>query len=126
MIVNNEIEIEEIINNGNAFYPDRIKFCIDKKRRVVSIDKEMHIDMEHELYDNGSEYEDIFGGDILFGEDAGIIWEAHPNIARNHELGVGFGRELTDSDIISELEEILVENIKGLEAYLGDDARGME
>lgn len=36
-----------------------------------------------------------------------IVWEAHPNIARNKELGIGFGRELTDQKTIDELFDIL-------------------
>ena len=45
------------------------KFCIDIKRRRICIDEEMHIDMEHELFDDGSEYGDVFGGDIVFSGD---------------------------------------------------------
>lgn len=69
----------------------------------------MHIEMEHELYDDGSDYKDIFGGDIMTDSDEGIqiIWEAHPNIERNRELGIGAGRELTDEKTIEELTEII-------------------
>ncbi len=113
MIINDTVELESLKKNGNRCYPERIKFCIDRKRKVVAIDEEMHIDMEHELYDDGSDYGDIFGGDIMIsGEKPYIVWEAHPNIQRNREMGIGAGRKLTDTALIDELKEILVSRVK--------------
>lgn len=97
--------------NGNKYHPDRIKFCIDKKREIVAIDEEMHIDMEYELLDDGSSPDDIFGGDIVYDTQSGkidIVWEAHPNIERNRLLGIGQGRKLVDIKIIDELRDILI------------------
>ena len=54
MILREKIDIEKLINNSNNYYPDRIKFCIDRKRKVVSVDEEYHIDMENELFSDGS------------------------------------------------------------------------
>ncbi len=109
MIIKTITELDEIKENGNHYYPDRIKFCLDRKRKVVAVDEEMHIDMEHELFDDGSEYGDVFGGDIVFsGESPVIVWEAHPNIERNKELEIGKGRELKDQKTIDELMAILV------------------
>ena len=111
MILNSKTSIKELILNGNKYYPDRLKFCIDRKRRVVSIDEELHIDMENELYDDGSNAEDIFGGDIVVDslDEARfhLVWEAHPNIERNRLLGIGQGRPLTDQPTIDELFDIL-------------------
>ncbi len=112
MIPKHEIYLDDIKNNGNKYFPDMIKFCMDKKRRVICIDEEMHIDMEHELYDDGSEYEDIYGGNIMIDCDPPKIeWEAHPNIERNRTLG-GHGRKLTDENTIDELTEILCQWVK--------------
>lgn len=112
MIPENMISLDEIKKNGNKYFPDMIKFCIDRKRRVISIDREMHIEMEHELYDDGSEYEDIYGGNIITDCDPPIVeWEAHPNIERNRTLG-GHGRRLTDEKAIGELSEILYQWVK--------------
>ena len=112
MILDRATNIEDIIKDGNQFFPDMIKFCIDRKRRKVIIDEEMHIYMEHELYDDGSEYEDIFGGNIMIDrEPYEVIWEGHPNIERNKKLG-GRGRVITDEDVISDLSEILYEWVK--------------
>ena len=113
MILREKADIEDLIYNGNRFYPDMIKFCIDIKRRVVCIDDDMHVDMEHMLYDDGSEYEDIYGGNIMIDCDPyEVIWEAHPNILRNREMGIGAGRKLTDAALIDELTEILVSRVK--------------
>jgi len=112
MILREKTDIEDLINNGNRFYPDMIKFCIDIKRRVVCIDDDMHVDMEHILYDDGSEYEDIYGGNIMIDCDPyEVIWEAHPNIERNRVLG-GAGRIITDQATIDRLSEILYEWVK--------------
>lgn len=107
MIVSEPIELTSLLNDGNHYYPDMIKFCIDEKRKVICIDEEMHIDMEHMLYDDGSEYSDIYGGNIMLDkEQPYVIWEGHPNIERNKALG-GRGREITDERKIDELSDIL-------------------
>ena len=112
MIPQNEVFIDDLKKNGNSFFPDMIKFCIDIKRRVICIDGEMHIDMEHELYDDGSKYEDIYGGNIMIDcNPPRIEWEAHPNIERNRTLG-GHGRIITDEKTIAELNEILCQWVK--------------
>ncbi len=83
-----------------------VKFCIDRKRKIVAIDADMHIDLEYELYDSGSDNKDIYGGNIM-KEPLEVVWESHPNIERNRELGIGRGRELTDQATIDDLFEIL-------------------
>ena len=75
MILREKIDIEELINNSSNYYPDRIKFCIDRKRKVVSVD------------------------------EVSVLWEAHPNINRNIQLGIGKGRELTDTKLFDILKE---------------------
>lgn len=112
MILSDKVDLENLIDSGNRFFPDMIKFCIDIKRKKVCIDEEMHIDMEHMLYDDGSAYEDIYGGNIMIDtKPYEIIWEAHPNIERNKQLG-GRGRLLTDEETISRLSDILCEWVK--------------
>ncbi len=107
MILKNKVYLEDLIKNSNQYYPDRIKFCIHKPTRTISIDQEFHIDMEYELIDEVGESQNIYGGDILL-DPIRILWEAHPNIARNRELGTAFnGRLLTDEKLIAELFEIL-------------------
>lgn len=107
MILKNKIVLEDLIQKSNNFYPDRIKFCIHKPTRTVSIDREFYIDMEYELIDEVGESGNIFGGDIIL-DPVEIVWEAHPNIDRNRELGTpSNGRLLTDEQLIGELYEIL-------------------
>ena len=65
MVLKEKASLKDLIENGNRNYSDRIKFCIDRKRRVVAIDSSFHIEMEYELYDDGSNPSDIFGGDIV-------------------------------------------------------------
>ncbi len=112
MVLSEKTEIENIVKNGNHYFPDMVKFCIDIKRRRVCIDEETHIEMEHMLYDDGSEYEDIYGGNIMINKEKyDVIWEAHPNIERNKTLG-GKGRLITDEKTKSDLSGILFEWVK--------------
>ncbi len=73
----------------------------------------VHIEMEYELYDDGSNPRDVFGGDIIIDDrdnlKTHIVWEAHPNIEQNRLLGIGRGRLLSDEKITDELKDILVE-----------------
>ena len=106
MILKDIVNLDDIWNDHNHYYDDMVKFCIDKKRGVVAIDADMHIDLENELYDDGSELVNIYGGNIM-KDPVEVIWESHPNIDRNRERGIGKGRELTDQPTIDELFEIL-------------------
>ncbi len=106
MIITEIIELKEIWASHNHYYDDMVKFCIDRKKRIVAIDADMHIDLEYELYDNGSDLEDIYGGNIM-KDPVEVVWEAHPNIERNRTLGIGRGREITDENTADELLEIL-------------------
>ncbi len=106
MIIREIKSLDDIWMNHNHYYDDMVKFCIDRKRRIVAIDADMHIDLEYELYDDGSDNKDIFGGNIM-KDPVEVVWESHPNIERNKELGIGRGRELTDQATIDELFDIL-------------------
>ena len=111
MILREKTDIRKVFEEGEKNFPNYIKFCVDRKRKVVSVDREMHIEMEYELYDDGSNFSDIFGGNIVFDNldsmEIYIKWEAHANIEQNRLLGIGQGRELTNLKIIDELTEIL-------------------
>ena len=111
VVLKEHIDNDRLLVEYNHFAEDIIKFCVDRKRRVVAIDREMHIEMEHELYDDSSDYSDIYGGNIVVedGEVVDIEWEAHPNIERNRILHIGAGRVITDEKVIQELSEIINE-----------------
>lgn len=111
MIIKSAINLEELWNIEPQYFPNMMKFCLDRKRRVVAINEEMHNDLEIELYEDGSDDHDIFGGNIM-KSPVSVVWEAHPNINRNKELGIGSGRVLTDQATIDELFDILKENIR--------------
>lgn len=111
MVLSARTSLKSIVDEGEKNYQDRVKFCVDRKRRTVAADSSFHIEMEYELMDQGSEPEDIFGGDIIIDDydsmKTHIVWEAHPNIEQNRRLGIGRGRPLTDEKIIDELTDIL-------------------
>ncbi|MCR4586237.1 MAG: DUF5674 family protein [Lachnospiraceae bacterium] len=111
MILKEAVRLEELWELDPQYFPNMIKFCLDRKRRVVAVNEEMHNDLEYELYDDGSDEHDIYGGNIM-KSPVSVVWTAHPNISRNRELGIGAGRERTDQTVIDELFEILKEYIK--------------
>ena len=76
-------------------------------KEKILLDEQYHVDMEGELINNGSRDENIFGGDIVFIPEIEIVWEAHPNINRNMQLGIGRGRLLSDESVRQELLDIL-------------------
>ena len=55
MIIRKPTDLDEIWKEHNHYYDDMVKFCLDRKRKVVAIDADMHIDLEYELYDEGSD-----------------------------------------------------------------------
>ena len=113
MILTEKKSLKELVDEGNDYPGAVIKFCIDRKKRLVDIGEEMHYDMELELYGAGSNDNDIFGGNIVIDDveslKTHLEWQAHPNIERNRMLGIGRGRFLTDQGVINELSDILKE-----------------
>lgn len=108
MILKEPIYLDELIQESNNYWPDRIKFCLHLPTKTVSVDLFYHIDMEHELYDAVGTYNDIYGGDIML-DPVEVVWEAHPNIKRNLELGTpGNGRLLEDENLKNKLMEVLM------------------
>ena len=107
MILTKRISLEELKAMDNGYYADRIKFCVDIKRNKVAVNEEIHNDMEIELYDDGSNDKDIFGGDIILKPEISILWEAHPNIARNRELHIGQGRLLSNEEYRQKCFDVL-------------------
>ena len=106
MILKNIISIQELFQLEPQYFPDKVKFCMDIKRGVVAVGSEMHSDMEYELFDDGSDMKDIYGGNIM-KNPVSVSWEAHPNISRNRELGIGSGRFITDDEKKQQLLEVL-------------------
>ena len=106
MILTEITSIDDLFKIEPQFFPDKVKFCLDIRRKVVAVNLEMHTDLEYELYDNGSGMEDIYGGNII-KDPISVVWEGHPNISRNRELGIGSGRLITDEAKKDELLDVL-------------------
>ena len=106
MILKDIISIQDVFDMEPQYFPDKVKFCLDLKRKVVAIGREMHTDMEYELIDDGSDDKDIFGGNIL-KSPVSVAWEAHPNIDRNRERSIGSGRFITDENTKDELLAVI-------------------
>ena len=62
--------------------------------------------MEYELYDDGSDMKDIFGGNIM-KKPVSVVWEGHANIERNRERDIGSGRLITDESTRDKLLKIV-------------------
>ena len=116
MLLRDIVSVNDLFTMQPQYFPDKVKFCLDIERRVVAVGEEMHTDMEYELYDDGSDDKNIFGGNIL-KNPVSVEWEAHPNIARNRELCIGTGRIITDEETSDRLREILSYWIRQEAAY---------
>lgn len=98
--------VENLYKRGKKYYTEKAKPVFVKLR---SLGEKFHIDMEYELIDEVGESQNIYGGDLLL-DPVKILWEAHPNINRNRELGTASnGRVLKDENLIAELSEILMQ-----------------
>ena len=108
MILQKKTELSELQNTEPCYFEDMVKIVIDRKRRLVAAQAEMHSDLQIELYDDGSEDKSLYGANIYW--DGSIEWTSTINVARNKELQKGtFGREIKDEETIQELTDIVNE-----------------
>ena len=49
MILKEPIDLEQLWEMEPQYFPNMMKFCLDRKRRVVAVNEEMHNDLEYEL-----------------------------------------------------------------------------
>ncbi len=107
MILRQRVSIEEIQQMQPQFFEDMVKIVIDAKRELVAVNMEMHSDLGIELYDDGSDEEDLFGANILYG-DHSIEWSSTLNVKQNRKIQNGtFGRVITDEKTIMILTDIV-------------------
>ncbi len=107
MILKEKTELSAIKNLKPEYFADMVKIVIDKKRQLVAVHAEMHSDLGIELYDDGSDENDLFGANILY-EDHSIEWSSTLNVRQNQKIRNGtFGRIITDENTIMELTDII-------------------
>lgn len=108
MIVVHKMELQEIRNMEPCYFEDMVKIVIDRKQHRIALQAEMHLDLQLELYDSGSNEKDLYGANIYW--DGSLEWTSTINVARNRELQSGvYGREIKDADVIAELTDIVNE-----------------
>lgn len=106
MVIENKVELKDLENSYNNIHSDFIKFVIDLEKEVIAVGKEMHRDLEIELYDNGSSETCMYGGNLYWNGQ--IDWQSHSNMKRNREKGLArMGRVLDDEMIIRKLTDIM-------------------
>ena len=106
MVIKDKIELKELENNYNSIHSDFVKFVIDLEMEAIAVGKEMHRDLEIELYDNGSSETCMYGGNLYW--NGRIDWQSHSNMKRNREKGLAHkGRVLDDEEIIQNLTDIM-------------------
>lgn len=107
MIIHEKTELSFFQGLEPVYFDDMVKIVIDRRRKLVAAHAEMHSDLGIELYDDGSEEEDLFGANIMY-DDHSIVWTSTLNVIQNRRLQTGTrGRIITDEIIISELTEII-------------------
>ncbi|MCR5556322.1 MAG: DUF5674 family protein [Butyrivibrio sp.] len=107
MILRQRTSIEEIQQMEPSYFDDMVKIVIDDKRELVAVNMEMHSDLGIELYDDGSNEDDLFGANIYYG-DHSIEWSSTLNVKQNRKIQNGtYGRVITDEDTIIRLTDIV-------------------
>ncbi len=74
-IIANKISKEELRSFLGKPFDDMIKFVVDVEKKVIALGGEMHVDAEQILLDNGSEQENLWGGNIYPKSKGQIILE---------------------------------------------------
>ena len=72
VILDKQIPIEELTKIAGELYGDMVKAVADVHNGLISIDAELHSDLERFLLENGSRQEDLWGFNIypeMSGED---------------------------------------------------------
>ncbi len=107
MILRQRVSMDEIRQMQPQCFEDMVKIVIDAKREMVAVNLEMHSDLGIELYDDGSEEQDLFGANIFY-EDHSIEWSSTLNIRQNRRIQNGtYGRVITDQPTIDRLTDIV-------------------
>ena len=107
MILRQRISLEEIHHMEPQYFDDMVKIVIDAKRELVAVNMEMHSDLGIELYDDGSDDNDLFGANLYY-EDHSIEWSSTLNVKQNRKIQNGtYGRVITDNDTIQRLTDIV-------------------
>ena len=54
MVLKEKKAFDTVVKDLNHWFPDRIKFCLDRKRRVIALDRELGIGAGRELTDQAT------------------------------------------------------------------------
>ncbi|MBQ6734426.1 MAG: hypothetical protein IJR00_05905 [Lachnospiraceae bacterium] len=107
MILREKTELKSIQEMQPQFFEDMVKIVIDKRRKLVAVNMEMHADLGMELYDDGSDENDLYGANIYYADRA-IEWSSTLNIKQNRKIQNGtYGRVITDEETICRLTDII-------------------
>ena len=107
MILRHKTELDDIHKMEPQYFSNMVKIVIDAKRELVAVNMEMHSDLAIELYDDGSDDDDLYGANIIY-EDHSIEWTSTLNVAQNRKIQNGtYGRVITDENTILMLTDIV-------------------
>ena len=107
MILREKTDLKSIQEMQPQYFEDMVKIVIDERRKLVAVNMEMHADLGMELYDDGSEENDLYGANIYYADRA-IEWSSTLNIKQNRKIQNGtYGRVITDEETICRLTDII-------------------
>ena len=98
IIIKEPININDIIEMANNRYGDMVKAVADVRRELVTVDSDLHSDLETLLLEDGSAQEDLWGYNIypeLDGKDF-IEFDSLINIRPRQN---NFSRDVEDVQI---------------------------
>lgn len=106
MIVNELKNLSDFMVMEPIYFPDMIKGVCDIKKEIIALHAEMHVDLEQELLNFGSDQENLIGFNIYYDGDIELDSNINPPV--NRRLGYPrSGRLIIDPETVSNVTKII-------------------
>jgi hypothetical protein len=105
-IIKQAVPINEIWNSKESDFVEMLKVVVDVEKEILTVDAELHADLEQLLIENGSDQQNLWGANIypLKSKNDFIEYTALINI--RPAMG-NKSMEVLDKDVRSRMEKII-------------------
>ena len=113
LILDKRIPASELYHiEAETFFDDMIKCVVDIDKELLSVNADLHSDLEELLLKNGSSQDSLYGINILF-DDYSIEFDSLINPPRNRAAGYPrAGRAVADPAARKRIEEVVAKWIE--------------
>ena len=106
MVIKERKRIEEWATMEPKYFHDMVKGVCDVENGIIALHAEMHVDLEQELLDAGSEQENLVGFNIYYDGDIELDSKIDPPVNRRLEHPRS-GRLITDPEMVKKVTAIV-------------------